>query len=53
MAELMWQLIKVSESRIVLFQLELRTGRKLQNFSASYMQQFKLNTECIFIVKLS
>jgi hypothetical protein len=31
----------------------MRTGRKLQNFSVSYMQQFKLNTEYTFIVKLS
>jgi len=52
MAEHLWQLIKISASRVVLFQLELRTCRKLQNFSASYMQQFKLNNEYIFIVKL-
>lgn len=47
MAEHLWQFIKISESRVVLFQLELRTGKKLQNFSAIQMQTFKLNIGCI------
>jgi hypothetical protein len=52
MTEHMQQLIQISKSRVVLFELELKTARKLQYFSASYMIKNQAKYLLHFVVKL-